>query len=125
MFGLDIILIDLSLVQDFFRVIEDNKLSGKVSVEALKNFKENGYLKIWIDPKTIEVIAFTSSKKSGLIINNDFIKYLKEMEPLREFLVKDIVISDFSIDQILDKISERGVGSLTPDELNYLGENSK
>lgn len=130
MFQLGIIVIDLTLGNNFQRVVEDNDLSGKVSPEALASFKKNGYLKIWIDPQSVEVIAYTSSKKSGLIINNDFVSYLKDMPTIREkemVSINEPTLNDIgvlTIDKILDKISESGMKSLTKVELKFLQENS-
>lgn len=132
MFNLDIILIDLSLKSDFEKIIENNELSGHISPESLISFKKDGYLRVWVDRKSIEIVAYTTTKKSGLVINNNFFKYLNDMTPIKEDVEKVDVdktqfidVDDYlSVDMILDKISDKGIKSLTKDELEFLERNS-
>jgi len=127
MFNLDIILIDLTLNNDFEKIIIDNNLSNLIKPEALQSFKNGGYLKIWVDIKSIEVVAFTSIHKKGMIINNDFMTYLKEMRPLKEgkeIKKESVFNSDLTIDTILDKISASGIKSLTKEEYSFLKKNN-
>lgn len=54
-------------------------------------------------------------------INRDVISF----EFIKEVVKKDLQSNDFDIDEILDKISERGYDSLTDEERDFLDKKSK
>jgi len=118
------ILIDLSKHKSslFIELLKDHNLDGKVCPEALVKFKNNGYIKLWIDSVTFELIAFThENSKREIQFNIDFISQMKLMKSIS---IKDKEIK-YDIDNILDKISLAGMDSLTTNELKFLNSLKK
>jgi hypothetical protein len=118
-FSNNIILIDLSKQKsDLFKdLLKDNNLSGKICPDTLSKFKSDGYIKLWIDSKTYDIIAFTTKQnKKDIQFSLIFKSYMRSIKHLK-IKEKDICQN---IDSILDKISLSGMGSLTPSELKFL-----
>lgn len=115
----NMILIDLNKHASslFPELLEDNGLDGKICPNALTKFKSNGYIKLWVDPLTFELIAFThENNKREIQFNLEFISHMKGLKSLS---IKEKKIN-YDMDHILDKISIEGIESLTVNELEFL-----
>lgn len=103
------------------KVLIDNNIT-KFCANKLFEHKEKGYLKVFFDKTTQNIIAYThkDNKKKIQLQDEftDFLKNLKSIDYSRE-------IGDLSIDIILDKISLKGINSLTKREKMFLENNSK
>lgn len=99
------------------KLLKDNGYDGKICPIALDKLKSSGYLKLWLDSKTFEVMAFThESNKREVQFNIDYITHFKRLKPIS--MKKKT--NNYDIDQILDKISVNGLQSLNTKELNFL-----
>lgn len=125
----NIVVIDLKSaksVNDINDLLMANKL---MSLDSNKLFamKQKGYLKIFINEKTFDTIAFTHKEdKSKIKFTKSYLENLSKLESISLDAI-DISesIKNLSIDDILDKISLSGMDSLTKLEKNFLAENSK
>jgi hypothetical protein len=107
-------------LEDFERVLEENELH-KIDAESCYKLMLEGYTKIFIDKETLKMIGYCHSVDKKLIqISEDFILYLRDMNSIT-FKTKK---TDFTIDSILDKISQLGIESLTYQEKEFLKNNS-
>jgi len=107
-------------VEDLKRVLEDNQLQG-IDPESCYGLMIEGYTKLFIDKNTLKVIGYCHSMNKRLIqISEDFIIYLKDMNSIT---YKKTQIN-LSVDGILDKINQKGINSLTPQEKQFLKNNS-
>jgi hypothetical protein len=101
-------------VEDFQKLLDDN---GIQNLDATKLFehKESGYTKIFFDKNTFEAVAYVhESSKKEIIFQDDFKEFLKNMKSLSS---NKIVLD---VDVILEKISERGIDSLSKKEREFL-----
>lgn len=106
-------------VEDFQNLCDDNNLDN-IDPESLFNLKENGYIKVFLDSNTHQVIALTHIEDKKLIqISEEFIIHMKNMPSIT---TKSKTI--LSIDSILDKINLKGLESLTSREREFLKNNS-
>lgn len=115
----NMVLIDLSKHKSssFKDLLKDNGFDGKICPNALSKFKADGYLKLWVDSTTFELISFThKSSRREIQFNIEFISYMKSLKALS---IKEKSIN-YDIDMILDKISIDGIKSLTPNEIDFL-----
>jgi hypothetical protein len=105
-------------------MLDDNGLTNRISPEALMKFKKSDYQKIWVDPKTYNVIAYTILPNKRVInFNIEYINFLTNMKSIST--KPKLVIKTFDMDSILDKISIKGIDALSKDELSFLNEQSK
>jgi gamma-glutamyl phosphate reductase len=118
---LSIHLTRFNTVEEIEKVLVDNNIKT-LCAEKLFEHKEKGYLKVFIDGQTQCVIAYThKDDKKKIQFQEEFTNFLKNMKSInfsRE-------VEDLSIDIILDKISSKGIDSLTKREKLFLENNSK
>jgi hypothetical protein len=93
------------------------------NTDALLLFKDNNISKIWVDVDTKDVVAYQSNKDPNLYLGDDFSEKLLSMKSFR--LPKKSNNLVFNLDVILEKISSKGINSLTTDEKNYLDSLNK
>jgi hypothetical protein len=107
-------------LEDFEKVLEDNELD-KIDPESLYKLLLEGYTKLFIDKETFKIIGYCHTVDRKLIqISEDFILHLRDMNSIT-FKSKK---GNFTIDSILDKISQFGIESLTYQEKEFLKNNS-
>lgn len=125
----NIVVIDLKSaksVNDINNLLIANRL---MSLDSNKLFamKQKGYLKVFIDDKTFDTIAFIhKTDKLKVKLTKSYSENLSKLESISLDVI-DIneSIENLSIDDILDKISLSGMNSLSKSEKNFLSENSK
>lgn len=100
-----------STIEDFKQLGIDNDIN--FDCEYLISIKKL-YSKIFIEKSTCEIIA-VEMKDGTFNLTNDFTKSLKNIKPIsiqnKEVDVDKLDLS--TIDEILDKINESGINSLT------------
>ena len=104
-------------VEDFQKLLDEN---GIQNLDATKLFehKESGYTKIFFDKNTFEAVAYVhESSKKEIIFQDDFKEFLKNMKSLSSKTDNKIVLD---VDVILEKISEKGIDSLSKKEREFL-----
>lgn len=107
-------------VEDFEKLLEDNDLNN-VDPESCHKLMLEGFTKLFIDKNTYKIIGYCHSMDRKLIqISEDFIVYLRDMNSITP-KKKPI---NFTIDEILDKINQYGIESLTYQEKKFLDNNS-
>jgi len=93
---------------------------------SAKNAK---YKIIYFDKNNFDVVGYVGKDSDNIIISKAFLEMLKDskdLKPVKKSKKVDIIDSkEFKFDQkrldiILDKISEKGMESLTENEKNYL-----
>jgi hypothetical protein len=105
-------------VEDFQNLLDDNDIKN-IDAKKLFEHKEAGYTKIFFDKTTFEAIAYVHKlSKKEITFQDDFKSFLKEM-PSISFSNNDDS-SSLDVDVILEKISERGVDSLSRKEKEFL-----
>jgi hypothetical protein len=104
-------------VESFQKLLDDN---GIQNLDATKLFehKESGYTKIFFDKNTLEAVAYVhESSKKEIIFQDDFKEFLKNMKSLSSKTDNKIVLD---VDVILEKISKKGIDSLSKKEREFL-----
>ena len=135
----------LNLFNNFEQVekmIEDRNLVG-LDPEVIWSSKLNGNQKIWIDKETYTIVFWTlvGDKKTNLCINSIYLSELKNMKSIcydkkartpvveeqpkqQSKSTKNVNSSDLNqsiLNIILDKISNKGIDSLSDKERDFLG----
>lgn len=89
-------------------------------IEGIDNCKKLGYSKIWISNvnDNLEIIAYEHPSIDSIEVV-DIKKYLGSIKP-DEFKTREERFKDLNTDDILDKISEKGLNNLTHEEKEYL-----
>lgn len=103
-----------STIEDFKQLGIDNDIN--FNCEYLISIKKL-YSKIFIEKSTCEIVA-VEMKDGTFNLTNDFTKSLKNIKPI-SIQTKEVDIDKFdlsTIDEILDKINESGINSLTTKE---------
>lgn len=107
-------------LEDFEKLLEDNNLDN-VDPESLHKLMLEGFTKLFIDKNTYKIIGYCHSMDRKLIqISEDFVLYLRDMNSI----TSKKKINTFTIDDILDKINQFGIESLTYQEKKFLDNNS-
>jgi len=107
-------------LEEMEQVLEDNELY-KIDAESCYKLMQEGFSKIFIDKNTYKIIGYCHTIDKKLIqISEDFVVYLRDMNSITP---KKKSIS-FTIDEILDKINQYGIDSLTYQEKQFLKNNS-
>lgn len=118
---LSIHLTQFNTVEDIERALIDNNIKT-LCASKLFEHKEKGYLKVFIDKETQAVIGYThKDNKKKVQLQDEFTDFLKNMKSIT--FAKEV--EELSIDIILDKISSKGIDSLTKREKLFLENNSK
>lgn len=86
--------------------------------------------KVWIDTKTLGIVAYETTTHQ--MIHDVFANFLNEMTPVDRNYQHQVISPTFSesvtpltLDSILDKISSKGMKSLTELEIKFLDSQSK
>lgn len=122
----DITCIDLSILDK--DQLKDFCSTYNVSYEAILDFKEKTYAKLWITKQGI-CIAFTLTKENNFDIEdfdtvrifNGFLKELEVMKPYQA-IVEPVILD---VDTILEKIGKYGIESITQEEKSFLDNSMK
>jgi hypothetical protein len=103
-------------VEQFEKLLNDHEIT-RFSAEYFHELMEDGYTKVYLDQTTHQFIALChGDNKKVFQITEDFIDHLKKL-PSITFKSKK---NKLNLDQILDKISSKGIDSLTLQEKEYL-----
>lgn len=116
------------------RMCKDNNL--EVNPKYLWDFKMSGYHKVWLDKVSYEMIFWTESSNKKLIcLNQQYLQYLRDLKSLvhiknektesHQYEPKQPPKSKNEVNQsildiILDKISSKGLDSLSDRERDFL-----
>lgn len=109
-----------STIEEYQKLADDNDipLIPEVMVEMRSRFS-----KVFIDMTNGIVVAVV--RKDGLFaITEDMEKSLSNIQPLAMKESKSALVLDYKVDDLLDKINEKGINSLTPREKLFLKRNS-
>jgi hypothetical protein len=107
-------------VEEFQTLLDDNNLD-QIDPESLFNLMLDGYTKLFLDVNTFKIVGLTHQENKRLIqISEDFILFMKNMNSIT---IKSSKI--LTIDAILDKITSKGIESLTKREKEFLNNNSQ
>ena len=132
-------------IEQVEKMIENRNLVG-LDPEVIWSCKLNGNLKVWLDKETYTIVfwTLTGDKKSTLCINSMYLSELKNMKSIcydkkvRTPVVEEqpkmqtkstsnINSSDLNqsiLNIILDKISNKGIDSLSDKERDFLSKYS-
>lgn len=109
-------------VEDFQRLLDDNGIEN-IDANKLFEHKESGYTKIFFDKNTFEAVAYVhESSKKEIIFQDNFKDFLKNMPSLS---FKTDTKMSLDVDVILEKISEKGIDSLSKKEKEFLDNLNK
>jgi hypothetical protein len=126
-FSFNFIKIDLRLintVQNAKRILEENSISDCVSAEKIFEWKPTVDI-LFLDPIKFTIVAFIYKKEKQINFVSELYQELQAQEPIK-FIKKEKVFStSLKIDSILEKISSRGINSLTKEEKDFLDNQSK
>jgi hypothetical protein len=110
-------------------MIEDRKLEN-FDPNLLWNYKLEGYLKVWLDINSYDLIFWTQKgdRKGTICINASYLLHLKNMKSVcydrkpnfKLSSESNIELNQALLDIILDKILTQGVESLTNKEREFL-----
>jgi len=115
------------------RMCDDNNLD--VDPKYLWEFKKQGYHKVWLDKQTYQLIVWTESRnKKMMCLNEQYLNHLRNVKSLvhikKERTTAQVKtpnspsnqnnVNQSLLDIILDKISQKGVDSLTQKERDFL-----
>jgi glyceraldehyde-3-phosphate dehydrogenase/erythrose-4-phosphate dehydrogenase len=104
----------LRSIDDVKSLLKNNDLDDLYPKEIME-FKEEGYLKLYLDKKTHNLVALVhSDDKKFIEFTDEWIKFLRHIEPL------ELPKKDMTVDEVLEKINKCGMKSLTKQELNVL-----
>lgn len=107
-------------VEELARVLKDNDLNYLDPVKVFQD-KESGFTKIFFDRESGKIIGWVhKSDKRHIFFDEDFVFYLKN---LKSITPKESS-KPLSLDEILDKINEKGIDSLTQSEKIFLESQS-
>lgn len=106
-------------IEDVIKTLAEHNMQD-IEANDIMNLKNDGYSKVFIDKTTHYLIATVhSSSKKKMELSSDFLKFLNNMQSIDWTRPK----TSLSIDLILDKISEKGIDSLSPLEKEFLKNN--
>lgn len=101
-------------IEDVKTLLKSNDLDDLYAREIM-DFKEDGYLKLYLDRVTHNLVAFThSDDKKFIEFTDEWLKFMRHIEPI------ELPSKELTIDDILDKINKSGMESLTKEELKKL-----
>lgn len=118
----DIICVDLTILNN--DQLKNFSAEYNVSYEALLDFKQKTYAKIWLTKADGVCVAFNLIKENSFEIEDFdtvrmFNHFLTELSLIKSYQVPvEVVILD--VDIILEKIFKYGKDSITAEEKNFL-----
>lgn len=98
-------------IKDIFKHYQIDDLYPKEIME----FKEEGYLKLYLDKKTHNLVALVhSDDKKFIEFTDEWFKFMRHIGSLK------VPEKEVTVDEVLDKINKYGMESLTKKELKVL-----
>ncbi len=94
----------------------------KLDVATTLSNKEKGFVKLFIDLNTNQIIAHTSKKDKSITYTDTLGEILQKITPVDPIVKKEKVMD---VDTILDKIGKYGVDSLSINEKAFLDKSIK
>ena len=111
------------------RILRENNVDiDRIDVNDIFNMRK-GFLRVWIDveaclPVYVQLEEnIAKDYRNSLIMLPEYIEFLDSQQSVS--LSKNETITKLSVDGILDKISKKGIESLTESEKSYLDDYSK
>jgi hypothetical protein len=111
---MNVICIDLTILSES-KLKEICKVHD-LEYEAMLSNKKQKISKIWIDKEADQIIGYTLKKSEIFYFHEDYLLYLKIMDPIDPSKIEIVL----NLDDILEKISQFGVESLTKEERDFL-----
>ena len=110
-----------STIEEYKKLAEDNNvpLIPEAMIEMRAKFS-----KAYVDIKNGIVVAVVR-KDGSFALTEDMEKSLSNIQPLTMKESRSAMKLDYEIDDLLDKINEKGINSLTTREKLFLKRNSK
>jgi hypothetical protein len=110
-----------STIEEYKKLAEDNNipLIPESMIEMRAKFS-----KAYVDIKNGIVVAVVR-KDGSFALTEDMEKTLSNIQPLTMLESNSTMKLDYEIDDLLDKINEKGINSLTTREKLFLKRNSK
>ncbi len=104
----------LKSIDDVKSLLKNNDLDDLYPKEIME-FKNDGYLKLFLDKETHNLVAFThSDDKKFIQFTDEWLKFIRHVETL------ELPQKNISVDDVLDKINKSGMDSLTKEEFRLL-----
>jgi hypothetical protein len=126
LFSFDFIKIDLRLINteaNAKRILEENSIPLD-QVNHIKLFEQKETVDIlFLDSKTYSIVAFTYKREPEINFVRELISAMRDIDPIK--YVKKVIDEELKMDIILEKISARGIESLSKRERDFLDEQSK
>ena len=110
-----------STIEEYKKLAEDNNIP--LSPEAMIEMRAK-FSKAYVDIKNGIVVAVVR-KDGSFALTEDMEKSLSNIQPLTMKESSSAMKLDYEIDDLLDKINEKGINSLTTREKLFLKRNSK
>jgi len=110
-----------STIEEYKKLAEDNNIP--LIPEAMIEMRAK-FSKAYVDIKNGIVVAVVR-KDGSFALTEDMEKSLSNIQPLTMKESNSAMKLDYEIDDLLDKINEKGINSLTAREKLFLKRNSK
>jgi hypothetical protein len=110
-----------STIEEYKKLAEDNNIP--LIPEAMIEMRAK-FSKAYVDIKNGIVVAVVR-KDGSFALTEDMEKSLSNIQPLTMKESSSAMKLDYEIDDLLDKINEKGINSLTTREKLFLKRNSK
>jgi hypothetical protein len=110
-----------STIEEYKKLAEDNNIP--LIPEAMIEMRAK-FSKAYVDIKNGIVVAVVR-KDGSFALTEDMEKSLSNIQPLTMKESNSTMKLDYEIDDLLDKINEKGINSLTTREKLFLKRNSK
>lgn len=126
LFSFNFIKIDLRLINteaNAKRILEENSIPlEQVDPQKLFSNKDNVDI-LFFDAVTFSIVAYIGKREKEIKFVVEFTRLLWSQEPIK--YSKKIADDELKMDHILEKISSKGIASLTKREKDFLDEQSK
>lgn len=128
-YSFNFIKVDLRIIntlENCIRILKDNNISEeKVSAQKLFDLKSSIDI-IFFDDQNLSLVAFIRKKEKQIEFVKEFYDDLHDLDALK-YTKKQINLQSetLKLDLILEKISSKGLNSLTPREREFLDNQSK
>lgn len=128
-YSFNFIKVDLRLInttENCKRILKDNNIpEDRVCHKKLFELKPTLDI-IFLDQKTYSIAAFIQKKEKQIEFVKDVLDEMHGLNPIT-YVKKEITVQaeTLKLDSILEKISDKGMDSLTPREKEFLDNQSK
>jgi hypothetical protein len=126
-FSFDLLKIDLRIintVENCKRLLKDNDISeNQVNAGKLFNLKSTVDF-LFIDRQTCSIVGYIRKKEKQIEFVKELAEQMAEMESAK-YSKPTIQSETLKLDTILEKISQKGLQSLSPREKEFLDNQSK